>query len=92
MNNRYTIQIIDNETGLPFMKPVECNGFVIAGCVGPVEKYTALRVRVHHMTLNDAENALYSNEWLRRAAYKMAADMPPRKLTFWKRLFCRKRS
>jgi len=88
---KYTIKITDNETGMTFMKPVECNGFMIVGCVGPVNRYEAVRIRLHNVNRNDMVNALYTEPELRKAAWKMTADAPLRRMTIWKRLFGRKR-
>ena len=88
---RYTITITDNGTGAQFMETVDCNGFVILGYVGPVKRFEALRVRMHNVNRYDMVNALYTEPELRKAAWKMTADMPPERTTFWKRLFGRKR-
>ena len=91
MKQKYTITITDNETGAQFMHQVECNGFMIVGCVGPVNRYEAVRIRLHNVNRNDMVNALYTEPELRKAAWKMTADAPPRRMTIWKRLFGRKR-
>lgn len=91
MKQRYTIAVTDNVTGQTFMNPVECNGFLIVGCVGPVSRYERIRIRMHNMNRYDTVNALYAETELRKAAWKMTALMPPRRMTIWKRLFGRKR-
>lgn len=91
MKQKFTIKVIDNETGLVFMNPVECDGFMVAGLVGNGRRFDTVRTRLHHVNLYDMVNALYSEPELRKAAWKMTADMPPRRTTFWSRLFGRKR-
>lgn len=91
MKQKYTIKVIDNETGMEFMHPVECEGFMVAGLVGTGNRYHTVRIRLHNVTRYDMVNALYTEPELRKAAWKMTADMPPRRTTFWSRLFGRKR-
>ena len=82
---KYTIKIIDNETGIEFAKPVECDGYLIAGCVGG-ESFESLRLRVHQLSEADITNVLYTDIKLRRAAYAMAKLKPVKRMTFLRRL------
>ena len=90
MKLKYTIHIVDNETGLSVMRPVKCNGFVIAGCAGPEGKHETVHVRIHNLRHSDLVNVLYTEDKLRHAAKAAARIKPKRPHGLWGKLFGRR--
>lgn len=90
MENRYRIVIEDTQTGETFMNPVECNGFMIVGCVGPIDHYEAMRVRMHNVSDSDMVNTLYTEPELRKAAMQAAWYAKSKRKSIWWRLFHRR--
>lgn len=85
--SRYTIKIIDNETGIVCARPIECDGYLAAGFVAGKQRYETLRLRMDRVSVDDLTDAMYTDPKLRAAARKMVKQLPKKRTHIWRRLF-----
>lgn len=72
MLQKYRITITEIYTGKEVMEPVECNGFLIQGYIGPRDEdgcYKGVRTRIHEAMKADISLGLYNNDVTKEAMY-----------------------
>lgn len=93
MLQKYRITVTEIYTGKELMKPVECDGFLIQGYLGPRGEggcYKEVSVRIHQASKADIGMGLHANDVTREAMMGGAkAAKKYDRIMFWRRLFGR---
>lgn len=72
MLQKYRITITEIYTGKEVMDPVECNGFLIQGYIGPRDEdgcYKGVCTRIHEAMKADISMGLFTNDVTKEVMY-----------------------